>query len=223
MIRRAADAGATIAKFQLGHANPDVWCSGTVTVDPDYRAQRARYAPNKWATELAQWCEYYGVEFLASCFSKDSLNTARAVGMRRRKIPTLAAHNRHGSWHYNDYLGACIADNVEIFMSGGLSVLKWARIRDKITPLYCTALYPTYPEDISIPPVFGGTGNWFGLSSHAHGYEDALLAVARGATVIEKHVSLDKTEESIRDNHFALSFEEFAEMVRVGDKIARIA
>ena len=48
------------------------------------------------------------------------------------------------------------------------------------------------------------------------------MAIGRGATVIEKHVTLYKTEESIKDNQFALSFEEFAEMVRIGRAMSRL-
>ena len=63
---------------------------------------------------------------------------------------------------------------------------------------------------------------WGGYSSHTHGIEDALVAIGRGATVIEKHVTLNKTEESIKDNQFALNFDEFSEMVHIGRAMSRL-
>ena len=48
------------------------------------------------------------------------------------------------------------------------------------------------------------------------------MAVARGARYIEKHVTLDPTEESIRDNAFSSTPDEFAEMVRVGREMERL-
>ena len=47
-------------------------------------------------------------------------------------------------------------------------------------------------------------------------------AVAHGARVIECHFTLDPTEESIKDNHFACTPDEFATMVQAGNEIARI-
>ena len=63
-------------------------------------------------------------------------------------------------------------------------------------------------------------GDYYGYSSHAHGAGDALLAISRGARFIEKHVTLNKTETSIRDNHFALDFGEFGDMVKYGNEIS---
>ena len=79
--------------------------------------------------------------------------------------------------------------------------------------------YPTYPDMFQMPEKFD---EYYGYSSHMHGIADALVAVARGAKYIEKHVTLDKTEESIKDNHFALSFREFRAMVFTGTEMARL-
>ena len=63
---------------------------------------------------------------------------------------------------------------------------------------------------------------YYGYSSHMHGIADALIAVSRGAKYIEKHVTLSKTERTIKDNAFSLSLDEFAQMVSIGTEMARL-
>ena len=69
MVHEAANAGATIVKFQAGR-------------DP---ADPVRYADD-FLPEAFQWCHSLGVEFLASIWSWDGLKLCRELGMRRRKI-----------------------------------------------------------------------------------------------------------------------------------------
>jgi len=191
MIRQAALAGADIAKFQF--RDPD---------DP------IRGLAIRNASQLASWCEHYGIEFMASIFSFPALELARSLGMPRLKIAHSVAKS-------NQTLCDIIADGPEeVFVShGDYSFSNWRRI-------FVVPRYPTYPNELVIPERFDD--KWFGYSSHVHGYADALIAVARGAKYIEKHVTLDKTEESIKDNHFALSFGEFSQMVSIGREMCRL-
>lgn len=192
MIRQAKLAGADIAKFQL--LKPD---------DP------IRGMPFRNIDRLVEWCDHFEIEFLASVFSHNAIELAESVDMKRYKIAYITAVERP------DIVQAVAALGKETFIShGGHGYNNFRR-------LFVVAEYPTYPDDVMIPH-FSETGMWYGYSSHAHGYADALIAVARGAQYIEKHVTLDKTEESIRDNAFALSFEEFADMARIGRAMARL-
>ncbi|MHA2070124.1 MAG: N-acetylneuraminate synthase family protein [Candidatus Thorarchaeota archaeon] len=63
---------------------------------------------------------------------------------------------------------------------------------------------------------------YYGYSSHVHGIADVMLAISRGAKLVEKHVTLDKTEGSIKDHSFSLSFDEFAHMVRLGRRLEKL-
>jgi len=193
MIRQAKLAGADVAKFQLGHAGPE---------------DKIRYPPMEWARELKDWCDFHDIEFMASIFSEEALELAERIGQERYKIAYMMK---------NDPLAIKVAHTKkEVFVSG-------AENGRRGYGLACVPCYPTYPEDIRMPNSFGAApGEVYGYSSHVHGIEDALMAIARGAQYIEKHVTLDKTEESIRDNAFALSFDEFAEMVRIGRGMARL-
>ena len=191
MIRQAALAGADIAKFQF--RDPD---------DP------IRGLAINNAGQLASWCDYYGIEFMASVFSFGALELARKLGLSRLKIAnSVACHN--------PVLCDAIADGPEeVFVShGDYNYSNWHRI-------FVVSRYPTYPDDVLIPKEFGD--KWFGYSSHVHGYADALIAVARGARYVEKHVTLNKTERTIKDNAFSLSFDEFAQMVSIGREMERL-
>ena len=64
--------------------------------------------------------------------------------------------------------------------------------------------------------------NFSGYSDHTLGPEAVLLAVARGAKIIEKHFTLDKSDTTIRDHALSATPEEFAEMVKNSRAIHRL-
>jgi len=84
-----------------------------------------------------------------------------------------------------------------------------------ITILKCTSAYPADPVDanlLTIPDISKRFGVKVGLSDHTMGIEGPIVAVALGATVIEKHFILDKSIGGA-DAHFSLDEKEFTEMV----------
>ena len=84
-----------------------------------------------------------------------------------------------------------------------------------ITILKCTSAYPAAPEDanlLTIPDIAKRFGVKVGLSDHTMGTEAPAIAVALGATVIEKHFILDKKIGGA-DAHFSLDEVEFKQMV----------
>jgi len=85
-----------------------------------------------------------------------------------------------------------------------------------ITILKCTSAYPADPKDanlLTIPDIKSKFGVKAGLSDHTMGIEGPVVAVALGATVIEKHFILDKNIGG-PDAHFSLDEKEFTEMVK---------
>ena len=84
-----------------------------------------------------------------------------------------------------------------------------------ITILKCTSAYPAAPEDANLLTI-GDIMNRFqvnsGLSDHTMGIEAPMIAVALGATMIEKHFILDKSIGGA-DAHFSLDEQEFKQMV----------
>ena len=85
-----------------------------------------------------------------------------------------------------------------------------------ITILKCTSAYPADPKDanlLTIPDIKSKFGVKAGLSDHTMGIEGPVVAVALGATVIEKHFILDKNIGG-PDAHFSLDEKEFTKMVK---------
>ncbi len=85
-----------------------------------------------------------------------------------------------------------------------------------ISLLHCTTQYPTPMEDANlnaIPMMKLAFGLPVGLSDHTLGIETAIAAVAMGATIIEKHFTIDKSMEG-PDHQASLSPEELGEMVK---------
>ena len=201
MVRRAKIAGADVAKFQFG------W-SGDAGPMRTWAAEHGK--------EIRKWCDHFDIKFMVSVFSWPGLAVAENCSVDYVKLAHPSTFERNAPKEdYNKLLKLCLESGKPVFVSG--------KIWDGAASLYCEAKYPVYQHELDIPKCFGGPGMYDGYSSHTHGIEDALLAIARGARIVEKHVTLDKTEETIKDNHFALSFEEFAEMVQIGRRLERIA
>jgi sialic acid synthase SpsE len=198
MIRQSALAGADIAKFQLGHDMNDP----------------IRSLPMRYSSELKEWCDHYGIEFMASIFNSVGFDIAESIGQERYKFPSRKAFAHHSKVDYDELLQKIVATGKEVFLSDD-SHSDCPNVRN----LFIVPEYPLYPESFRLPEMFD---KHYGYSSHVHGYADALIAVARGARYIEKHVTLNKTERTIKDNAFALSFDEFAQMVSVGRDICRL-
>jgi len=173
--------------------------------DPD---DPIRGMPMHNIEKLVEWCDYFDIEFMASVFSHEAIELAESVDMKRYKIAYSIAVERP------DIVQAVAGLGKEVFISHG--GYDWPHFKK----LFVVAEYPTYPEQFVMPPLFGG--EWWGYSSHMHGISDALLAVARGAQYIEKHVTLSKVEDSIKDNHFALAFGEFRQLVDIGGEMERL-
>jgi pseudaminic acid synthase len=85
----------------------------------------------------------------------------------------------------------------------------------EITLLHCVSEYPAKQEDFflsEMPRIKEKFQTRFGLSDHSQGHLVAVTATALGASVIEKHIALDREEHSI-DGGFSMLTDEFAEMV----------
>jgi N,N'-diacetyllegionaminate synthase len=83
--------------------------------------------------------------------------------------------------------------------------------------LHCVSSYPTPPEQAnlrSIPFLAERFGSTVGYSDHTLGTEAAVLAVAAGARIIEKHFTLDKNQSDFRDHQLSADPAEMTELVK---------
>ena len=85
--------------------------------------------------------------------------------------------------------------------------------------LWCKSEYPSLPWNLkNFPKDFTESG-LSGLSDHSMGIEVPLMAIMRGAQVIEKHFTLDKSDTTIRDHALSVNPDEFRNLVYLGRNI----
>jgi N-acetylneuraminate synthase len=171
---------------------------------------------------LAERCTARGVEFLSTAFDVHSLGWLVELGIRRVKVPSgeltngplLLAFARAG---LPLVVSTGMADIGEV--ERALAVIAYGRrhpegvptgadldeaygaaVRDgslaaAVTLLHCTSSYPTLPEDANLAAMdtLRGFGLPVGYSDHTLGTAVSLAAVAWGAVILEKHVTLDRS------------------------------
>ncbi len=150
--------------------------------------------------ELIQHCKQKGIRFLSTAFDHDSVDLLAELNIPFFKIPsgeiTSLPYLRHiGSMGKPIVMSTGMATLVEI--KDALNVLlKAGAEKDQITILHCNTEYPTPIEDVNLKAMLtmrDELGVAVGYSDHTLGIEIPVAAVALGATVIEKHFTLDRT------------------------------
>ena len=145
---------------------------------------------------LKEYCERKDIEFMSTAFGMDSINFLENLGIKRLKIPSGEITNL-------PYLIKIAKLNKPIIMSTGMSTLKeiefacsilTANGANDVTLLHCTTDYPAPFEDVNLNAIKTIKDKFnlpVGYSDHTLGVEVTIAAVAMGATVIEKHFTLD--------------------------------
>ncbi|OHD85655.1 MAG: N-acetylneuraminate synthase [Sulfuricurvum sp. RIFCSPLOWO2_02_43_6] len=170
--------------------------------------------------ELSNYCSGIGIMFLSTAFDEESLYFLMELGQKYIKIPSGEVTNL-------PYLRKAGAMNRKIIMSTGMMDLNEigsaidiltdaGTDRKNITLLHCNTQYPTPMEDVNLfamKTIQKRYGLDVGYSDHTLGIEIPLAAVALGATVIEKHFTLDKSMKG-PDQTASLNPDELAAMVK---------
>ena len=169
--------------------------------------------------ELIAYCQSKNIHFLSTPFDLDSIDLVNSLKLDIFKIPSGEITNlpylrKIGSLNKKVILSTGMADIGEI--EDALDVLTSAGTKkENITVLHANTMYPTPMEDVNLKAMVT-IGNTFdiayGYSDHTLGIEVDIAAVALGATVIEKHFTLDKTMEG-PDHKASLEPDELNAMV----------
>ncbi len=197
MIRLAKDCGADIAKFQMF----DSELLG--------RQELEKYELSaEQAEDFKNQCEDAGLEFLCTPFDVDSLWFLFDLGVKRLKISSGCLIN-------DEILRAAAKTGLPIILSTGMSTHEqiWSayKILGRPTLLQCTSAYPTPLSEVNLK-VLDNLPPPYGLSDHTLSTIVPALAVAKGAVMIEKHLTHDK--HAIGPDHKAsLEPDEFTQMV----------
>ncbi|MFT3886282.1 MAG: N-acetylneuraminate synthase [Flavobacteriales bacterium] len=209
LVDTAADAGADIVKFQTFKAGlsiaadaPKADYQRATTGGHEGQLEMVRRLELDGATHevLIRHCGKRGIGFLSTPFDTDSIDLLRRKGVTTGKIPSGEVTNK-------PYLQAMARTFPHLIMSTGmctleevaaaLDVLHQAGARpDAITLLHCNTGYPTPVEDVhlrAMATLRERFGIPVGYSDHTQGITIPVAAVAMGACVIEKHITLDRT------------------------------
>jgi sialic acid synthase SpsE len=203
LIRQAAWAGADIAKFQFGWRDKPGEING---IDEE----RAR--------TLRRWCDYWGVEMMASIITDEAFPLAIAADLPRYKIASRTVVDKP------ELCRRIIDAGRETFVSLGMWTspgFPFGAPDGRVRYIYCRSSYPTDPQELADFPEQFGESAFYGYSDHCLGTSACLLAVARGAQYIEKHLTVNKGSQVIRDHVLSATPDEFRSLVDTGTAIAR--
>ncbi len=226
MVDAAAAAGADCVKFQAFEADKLIAAGTGVaayqarnTGASDQRDMiRALELSAADFARLADRCRDRGVEFLCTAFDEDMVERLVAMGMRRIKVASGELTN-HPALRRFARLGLPVIVSTGMArddeVDAAIAVLREAGAVD-ITVLQCTSVYPAPVEAANlIAMVAMGRRNGVpnGYSDHTLGDHAAIAATALGATVIEKHFTLDRNLHG-PDHKASLEPNELAAMIR---------
>ena len=210
LVDAAADAGADYVKFQTFRTENLVTRSVGAA---DYQKRNCnaesqfQMLKNLELTfgefhHLADYCRKRGIGFLSTPFDRESTDFLASLGMDYMKIPSGELTNL-------PYLRHAAATRISPIISTGMSTLSDVEgalsvfldagfSRSEIILLHCTTQYPTPFGDVNLramETLRNAFGVQTGYSDHTEGIEVPVAAVALGASVIEKHFTLDRNME----------------------------
>ena len=185
LIRQARIAGADIAKFQFYDPYKIFGPDGSYpNAEALTQALTVQFGFDE-AKQLKAWCDQEGIEFMASVFDQERFGWMESLGVTRHKIASRSVEE-------TALCQRILATGGETFISLGF----WRGTGVPYTAanaryLYCVPKYPTPYEEVRMPSSFAASV-YQGFSDHTIGIEASLVAVGRGARIIEKHFTLNK-------------------------------
>jgi N-acetylneuraminate synthase len=236
IVIAAASAGATSVKFQTYRAD-------TMTLDIDspefkvsgdhalwggktlYSLYREAHTPWEWHKTLFDLCLKLGVSPFSSPFDLTAVEFLESLDAPMYKIASLETGDHR-------LIRAVAETGKPLIVSTGAT--EWNEIEDlvkvvekagntNLTLLVCTSSYPSVPADAHlrrIETLRNRFGVKVGLSDHTLGIGVSIAAIALGATVIEKHLTLRRIDGGA-DGAFSMEPDEFAALVHEGTSAYR--
>ncbi len=168
---------------------------------------------------LIDYCNSKGIKFFSTAFDMESIDYLHSLNLGLWKIPSGEITNfpylrKIAQYHEPVILSTGMCELSDI--GAALNVLlEFGVQKEQITVLHCNTEYPTPFQDVNLKAMLEieeRFGVKIGYSDHTKGIEVPIAAVALGATVIEKHFTLDKTMEG-PDHKASLEPDELKAMV----------
>lgn len=236
LVEVAKEAGADAVKFQTFRADRLVTRSAakakyqvenTGTDESQAEMLRALELSPDAHRELVAYCRAQGIMFMSTPFDLESVDLLAELGMTVWKIASgeitnLPLLRKIGGLCHRIIMSTGMATLNEV--KAALNALTTAGTpKDRITVLHCHTNYPTAMEDVNLRAMLtmrDTLGVRVGYSDHTPGIEVPTAAVALGASVIEKHFTLDRSMPG-PDHKASLEPGELAAMVRAIRNIER--
>ena len=229
LVKKAKDSGADIAKFQVFNTDLFVAKNAPAAKYQKKNIKNSRVKQydflkklefsEKNLLKIKKHCQKNNIEFMATPFDRESLKILIKFKVKKIKVASSDLNNF-------ELLDLIQKTKKPIILSSGLSSIneikksliflnKKGLKKNKTTLLHCTTSYPTPDKEINLRVLqsFKKLGVKFGYSDHTIGNEAALGAVALGATVIEKHFTLNKNMKG-PDHKASADPKQFKELVK---------
>jgi pseudaminic acid synthase len=229
IVAAAAKAGATAIKFQTYTADTMTLDMDEFRVSDDHELWGGRrlhglyqeaHTPWEWHPELFELCRSLDVMPFSSPFDISAVEFLESLNAPMYKIASLETGDHR-------LIRAVAETGKPLIISTGAT--EWKEIEELVgvvqdtgnkdlTLLVCTSSYPSDPADAHLNRI-GTLRNHFGvkvgLSDHTLGIGVSIAAIALGATAIEKHITLRRSDGGA-DGAFSMEPEEFAMLVKEG-------
>ena len=229
LVQKSKEAGVDYIKFQTFKASKLVTKSAKQAEyqqknigkegDSQYQMLKKLELSPEEHEILIDYCKELGIKFFSTAFDFDSIDYLHSLNLGLWKVPSGEVTNypflkRIAAYNEPTILstGMCdmqdVRNAVEALYKNGLS-------KENLILLHCNTEYPTPFEDVNLKAMEAlreEFGVEVGYSDHTKGIEVPIAAVALGATVIEKHFTLDRNMEG-PDHKASLEPDELKAMV----------
>ena len=229
LIDCASKMGADYVKFQTFEADdiatesaPKAYYQkiNTRKGETQYQMLKRLELSKKDHVILKKYCKKRKINFLSSCFSISSFNFLHKIGLKTIKIPSGEINNVPFLEHIGKY-------KKEIILSSGMSsllevskaikiLLEAGTPKKNLTILHCNTEYPTPLQNINLKAmntIKEKFGVKVGYSDHSEGNIVSIAATTLGASVIEKHFTLNKSSKG-PDHKASLNISELKAMIQ---------
>lgn len=231
LIESAAEAGASAVKFQTYTPDTMTLDLNSFRVSDDhnlwggqslYNLYKEAYTPWEWHKELFDFCKDLSVIPFSTPFDLTAVDLLETLEVEMYKIASLETSD-------HALIKKVSETGKPIIISTGAT--EWQEIEEfvevvqktgnkNLTILLCTSSYPADPIDAHINRLKLLKRHFdvsVGLSDHTLGIGVSIAAIALGATVIEKHLTLNRNDGGL-DSAFSLEPKEFKALVEEGNK-----
>ena len=166
---------------------------------------------------LKEHCDKVGIDFMSTPFDRESVDVLERLGVQAYKLSSGDITNKPLLEYVADKHKPVILSTGMCTMEEVKDAVEWieAKKNHQITLLHCTSNYPTPYDEVNMKAMLTLKDSFpyaIGYLDHTKGIIMPIMSVAMGATVLEKHFTLDKQMDG-PDHKASLDVQELEDMV----------